>query len=147
MSVECSMLAEMGQPGRLAAAGRTGEAHIAVAAGGGGVGKQFLQDPHAAAQHKALGALLDKRLHRGVFLGELVGLRAEFVIDRGKDVLRNAVAEHRQIDQPLLVGAPTRAVAPPEHAQEARAALDDDLAADFRGILLAGDAPAQIHVH
>ena len=34
-----------------------------------------------------------------------------------------------------------------EHAQEARAAFIDDFAADFRRVLLAGDAPAQVHVH
>ena len=39
------------------------------------------------------------------------------------------------------------AVASAEHAQEARAAFVDDFAADFRGVLLTGDAPAQVHVH
>lgn len=39
------------------------------------------------------------------------------------------------------------AVAPSKHAQKARAALVDDFAADFRGIQLVGNAPAQVHIH
>ena len=39
------------------------------------------------------------------------------------------------------------AIAPAQHAQESRPAFVDDFAADRRGILLAGHAPAQVHVH
>ena len=108
------MSAQVREQGRLPAAGRAGEADIAVATSRACVGEQFLQHRLGAAEHEAFAAFLDERLHRGVFLVELVELRrrlyAEFIFNRGEDVALDAVAERLEVEQALFVCFPARAV-------------------------------------
>ena len=77
------MQEELGEQGGFAAARVPDEAQVTVSTGAFSVLQKLAPNRFAAAEHEAFGALLDERLHRGVFLGELVqllrGLRAEFL--------------------------------------------------------------------
>lgn len=68
------MTAQVGKQGRLANAGHADETDVAVAVGRDCVCQQFLKQRLATAEHIAIASFLDERLHRSVFLGELVGL-------------------------------------------------------------------------
>src|ERR1035441_9648977 len=104
----------MSQQRGLAAARRAGKANVAVATGGVGVCKQFVQHGLAAAQHEALDALLDERLHRRVLFGELVRFlprrRAELLVNALLKLRADPVAKLLQPDQPSGWVIPLRPV-------------------------------------
>ena len=108
------ILAELAQQRRFPAARCARQAQITIPTRAFGVVPEFIPDRLAAAQHEALDAFLDERLHRCVLFGELVRFlprrRAELLVNALLEIRVNPVAKLLQPDQPSGLVIPLRPV-------------------------------------